>query len=379
MNKTDVWGYFIENEVMPSRTKQLRELYQFYNLHKDEITKDIVKLIDIFCLEIQRQQAEGIMEKCVCIQFSLLRTTLMEGRPVYMLEANDQTSLNKVSISPYRYDAEWIFSFMNKWIMDLGEKRKVYMDQIKLFTFEAWVLEQIYPFHVFMVHAVRYAIDDIEQLQSFQGVAKEESFDIRVGEYKDKEMSESVYRRHDRHRSSITCKGWLENKFEKEYIYEHVAKADVSQGDYSDIHLLYTRFEEMNFSGSNFQNSLLLGSKFDRCICDYVDFSSSVAFDASFRDCNLRGARFDKIVGIRDVMNERRGTFFGIHGMRFNRANLQDASFRKAQISADFTYANLDGTDFTGAELIGSRMLQSDVFKVRLSEEQRRSVSWVEE
>ncbi|MMZ57271.1 Pentapeptide repeats (8 copies) [compost metagenome] len=60
-------------------------------------------------------------------------------------------------------------------------------------------------------------------------------------------------------------------------------------------------------------------------------------------------------------------------------ANLKNASFQGARIAGDFSYAELEGIDFTGAELTGSRMLKRDIFKVSLTENQHRSITWIEE
>lgn len=378
MNRNGIWEHFVSRDAMPLRNEQLHALRQYFDEYKKTIAGEIVKLFDEFCRELGQKQAEGGLGKIMLFQLSLLRTALMEHEPVYMLEAQDKKSMGQVQITPFRLNAKWIYTFMNSWAELLEQKRKTYMNQIESYSLEAWLNEQVYPFHMFMVHAVRYAMDQIEALDSFQHVAKEPLFDIRVGEYKDPETSESVYRKNEIQRSSITCKGWMESLLEHAYIYEHIAQVDISRGSYQGIRLNYTRLEEIDFTGSQMQNSLLLGTRFIRCICDGVDFRKSVMFDADFRDCSLVGARLDDSFGSRHEMSEKHGTFFGIQGVRFMGANLSKASFRGAKIAGDFTYANLEDVDFTGAELTGSRMLQRDIFKVSLTDKQRQSVDWVE-
>ncbi|MDR0266770.1 pentapeptide repeat-containing protein [Paenibacillus sp.] len=220
-------------------------------------------------------------------------------------------------------------------------------------------------------------MEQIQFLPSFQSIEKELIFEIRVGEYKDKEITESVFRTNELQRPSVTCKGWLEIGLKHAYMFDHISHVDISQGNYEGIQLNYTRFEQVNVSGSNFKNGLLIGSKFTDCSCGQADFHESIVFDADFRDCGLEGALFDDVIGGRDVMSEKHGTFFGLHGIRFERANLRNASFRNAQIAGDFTHAELEGTDFTGAVLAGSRMLSCDASKVSLTEEQMKSIIWV--
>ena len=101
-------------------------------------------------------------------------------------------------------------------------------------------------------------------------------------------------------------------------------------------------------------------------------------FDADFRNCSLEGAQFDEIIGTCNVFSAPKGMFFGVHGVRFQGANLRKASFRRAKLAGDFTNAELNEIDFTGAELSGSLMLRSDESAVILTDEQRMGICWVE-
>ena len=108
-----------------------------------------------------------------------------------------------------------------------------------------------------MFHAVRYAMEDIEQLASFQNIEKAAYFNIRVGEFRDNEKSESVFQRSVQLRSSVSCRGWLEIRLEFGYIYEYVADVDVSGGSYSGINLSYACLEKVALNESDLSNSLL--------------------------------------------------------------------------------------------------------------------------
>ena len=60
----------------------------------------------------------------------------------------------------------------------------------------------------------------------------------------------------------------------------------------------------------------------------------------------LEGAQFDEIIGTCDVFSAPKGMFFGVHGVRFQGANLRKASFRGAKLAGDFTNAELNEIDF---------------------------------
>jgi hypothetical protein len=379
MHDLELWNHFIEEDVLPLRNEQIKSLHNYYVQHKKQIIAQLVPLFDQFCDKVRLQQQEGQLMKCAYLHLSLLRTSLNEGKPVYMLEASDRDTESKVQLTPFHYNASWIYGFADAWDQACEEKRRRYLNRIHRHSFEVWKARQLYPFHIYMVHAVRYAMDTIRQLVSFQSLEKDSAFEVRVGQFRDPEVSESVYRVNEKQRSSITCKGWLENKSDQEYIYEHIAKVNLSRGHFEGVDLSYARFEEVTLTGSHFGGSRMLGTRFERCVCDQADFRKSLLVDADFRDCDLTSARFDHVLGIRDLAAEAHGLVFGMNGVLFQKANLTFASFQGARIAGDFSGAQLEGTDFTGADLTGSRMLERDAASVTLTKEQRGTMIWVGE
>ncbi|WP_339291694.1 pentapeptide repeat-containing protein [Paenibacillus sp. FSL W8-0187] len=378
MNSQETWKRFVEMDAIPRRAESIQALHNYFCEHKDQIAQPLTELFDSFCRHIVDQQLEGSRRKCASIQLSLLRTRLQEDHLEYMFEAFDLSSVDQIEMTSFRYRADWIYHFWDVWYQYCDEQRRKYAQHIQLPLLEAWVREQVPPFHEYMTHAVRYAMKEISVLPSFCSLQKEKSFEVRVGEFRDPKQTESVYRINEVQRLSVSCKGWLESLLEQEYIYEHIQGVDISRGNYSEINLNYARLEQVNLRDCIIQNGYLLGTRFQRCDCRQSDFRGSVMIDADFRECNLEEAWFDQTYAVRDLMNEERGAIFGIHGVCFQRANLTKASFRNAQVAGDFTYAVLDGADFTGADLTGSRMLKQDEQRVVLSEEQRSSICWLE-
>ncbi|RRJ61876.1 pentapeptide repeat-containing protein [Paenibacillus oralis] len=379
MNSQEAWERFVEVDALPQRTESIRALHDYFCEHKDQIAQQLTECFDSFCQHIAEQQTAGSIGKCASIHLSLLRTRLPEGHLEYMFEAFDSSTADQIKITPFRYRADWIYEFLNTWSQYCEEQRRKYAMQIPIPLLEAWMHEQIPLFHEYMTHAMRYAMERVSELSSFCNLQKEVSFEVRGGEFRDSMQTESVYRINEVQRLSVSCKGWLESLIEQGYIYEHIQGVDVSGGNFAGINLNYARLEQVNFRDCIVHNSYLLGTQFQQCDCRGADFRGSVMMDADFRDCDLEEAWFDQIYAVQDLMNEARGVIFGVHGVCFQRANLTNASFRDAQVAGDFTYAALDGVDFTGADLAGSRMLRRDAERVALSEEQRSSICWVEE
>ncbi|MBR2564930.1 MAG: pentapeptide repeat-containing protein [Paenibacillus sp.] len=377
MHQMELWQQFLEQEVLPLRNSKIQELNAYYIRHRQEIVQGIVSLFDAFCEQVRLQQELGDLQACSTIHVSLMRTRLNQGDPVYMIHASDLHREGEVSARGIIYDASWIYRYMEQWFEECENSRKRYMNRIDQAALHAWQAGQLYPFHIYMVHAVRLAMDDIRKLDSFQNVDKYIEFEVRVGEYQDHEVTESVYRMSGKQRSSITCRGWLESKLPSEYIYEHIKGVDLSQGEYEELDFNYARFEEVKLSRSHMAETSLLGTRFMGCKCDHVNFAKTLLYDADFRECDLRAARFDGALGGRNTFAETYSLFYGMNGVQFQGANLSHASFRYAKIAGDFIGAHLDNVDFTGADLAGSRMLKQDRFRVQLTAEQRTAIEWV--
>ncbi|MFF2089253.1 pentapeptide repeat-containing protein [Paenibacillus sp. NPDC058174] len=371
-----LWQQFLEHEVLPLRNAKIRELHSFYISNKREIAEGIVSLFDILCKQIKLEQERGELSACSSMHLSLMRTRLMQGDPAYLLHLSDQHGKTNSLISGIMYDAGWIFQYMDQWFVECEISRRRYMNKIDHAELQVWLTRELYPFHVYMVHAVRYAMDAITLLDSFQNIRKDIQFEVRVGEYGDSEVTESVYRINEMQRSSITCKGWLESRVPNEYIYEHIAGVNLIQGEYEQLDFNYARFEKAVITGSRMKGARLLGTRFERCRCEHVDYTMTLLYDADFRESDLTGASFDGALGGRDAFVEAHGLFYGMNGVRFQGASLNHASFKYAKIAGDFTGAQLEETDFTGADLTGSRMLARDRLHVNLTPEQQASVEW---
>ncbi|WP_342435552.1 hypothetical protein NSS79_17985 [Paenibacillus sp. FSL L8-0436] len=180
MHDLEIWNHFIEEDVLPQRNEQIKSLHTYYVQHKKQIIAQLVPLFDQFCEKVRLQQQEGQLMKCAYLHLSLLRTSLNEGKPVYMLEASDRDTQSKVQLTPFHYDAGWIYRFADAWDQACEEKRRRYINRIHRHSFEVWKARQLYPFHIYMVHAVRYAMDTIRQLVSFQSLEKDSTFEVRV-------------------------------------------------------------------------------------------------------------------------------------------------------------------------------------------------------
>ncbi|MMZ64709.1 Serine/threonine-protein kinase B [compost metagenome] len=130
----------------------------------------------------------------------------------------------------------------------------------------------------------------------------------------------------------------------------------------------YSHCERSDFSGARLNRSICIGTDFSRGRLTGADLSQSLLYDADFSGSDLRGARLTEAVGGERFIHE--GMVLGFGGVRFTDANLE---------GANLLFADLAGADFRGAHMAGAAILKRDAVHWRLSEEQKRSVVWMEE
>ncbi|MNJ42079.1 Pentapeptide repeats (8 copies) [compost metagenome] len=377
---TTRWDDFIDGYVVPVRTTQIQALHSDYIQQKESIAAGIVRIVDEVCIDAVYRQSQGEMGACAFIRISWLRTPMLYGKMTYVMEALDEEAVQgypPFTLTSFNYEATWIVHHLAPWVSTCHGELIRHRGGIAPSSWESWIRQGMAPFQEYMVHAVRYAINRIQKLVSYQTLLKAETFEMVVGEYGDATLGESVYLNKKQQKSDEGTQKLMQSRVSKPKMYSHLTYVDLSAGSYGARRWNYLRAEQVNFSHSNMRESVLIGIKFEQCNCQGCDFSGSTMYDADFRDSDLSGACLDHIIGERDQMNATKSKMLGLYGMQFQGANLSGASFREARVAGDFRYAHLEGVDFTGADLTGSTMLVQDGVQLHLSEDQMFQVTWL--
>lgn len=378
MEANSPWDDYIHGYVVPARTEQVKALLQDFLQQKEMIAAELVNMVDRVCLDTLQRQAEGTMQVCSLLRISLLRTSLLENKMTYVLEAVENEEIDATfHLTSHQYDATWIYSHLLQWKTLCQVELKRYIGAIHPWSLDSWIQQEMAPFQDYMIHAMRYSVSQIKGLASYQALVQGDTFEIVVGEYGDAMLGESVYLVNHRQKSNEDTKKWLQSSMTNEYIYSHILDLDISVGEYRVSEWNYLRAEQVNLSQSNLRESVLVGIKFEQCNCQFCDFTGSILYDADFRGCDLEGACFDYVMGEKEQVNVTESMIFGIYGVQFQGANLKNTSFRGAKIAGDFRYSDLQNVDFTGTDLTGSIMLSQDGMQVNLSEEQMLQVTWL--
>jgi hypothetical protein len=375
MNREEAWFHFIENYAQANSLGKILQLEDEYWLRRDEFAPEFLESFRQICLKISAMQLNHEKAKIGCITYSILRTGLVEHQPAYLVEAFDQDWFLDFIECHAKYHPTWAFRNLYRLEMELAQKAKLYLDQIKHSQLERYLLQEAGKYHQYVIGFIRYAMPQAIRLPEFQAIEKEAKFTVRVGEYLD--SSEIVYLEDYQIKDSAAAKTRMQSYDGLAYTYEVFTDLDLSGGDYWGINLKYADLSGSNLAQSQMQFCTLTGAKLNRGSVAGSDLSESLIFEADFGECDLRGADFTKADGAAGIRDRTNWVKPGFGAVNFRGANLEGANFQNADLrGAIFSEAHLLNVNFEGAILSNAVFSKETSGYLSLTEEQRRQIVW---
>lgn len=376
MNKAEAWEHFVNLYGDEFSRAKIMELEQRFRQRLEQFIREFVESFREICTQIRTMQSRNEKGKISYITYSMLRTAILDRRPVYLVEAFDKDWFLDPAECQVRYHPAWAWELLYQLGLELEEKRKLYLNQISQAKLKSFILQETDLYHRYIIRLARYAMDQARQLPEFQVIEREPEFEVRVGEYLD--LSELVYREIRLPEDPDVRKAWIAANPDLACTYGALTDLNLAQGDYWGIDLQYSDLRGSNLSQSNLSFSTLTGAKFNRASLAESDLQEAWIFEADFGECDLRGANLSGAIGT-DGRNVHYGEKPGFQPVNFRGANLQDAVFKDAKLcGANFYGANLINTDFEGADLQDAVFAKSESMILNLSETQRQQISWQE-
>ncbi|MEK3789018.1 pentapeptide repeat-containing protein [Paenibacillus sp. FSL K6-1230] len=348
MNRSQAMEHFEQNTVIPRVQDMLQRLESYYQLHKSQLAQSFWCSIEQIIAGYEALQEQGQQAALGYITFSLLRTSMLSGQSLYLVEASNRLWFLDEQAYSACYDASWAYGFLKPLEAELLQLAKKYAGAIDPTDVQRRIMHTAAFVHQYVLALARYTLrlHEDKLMPALNRVRLERECEIRVGEYRD--LSEIVYKVDRRERSAEELGNELSGRHGFAYSGEVFRHAELSQGDYTGIHLYYSDLRGSSCKGSLFTNGYLVGSRWDEAdLCD-ADFSGAFLAEASFTGADLRDASFRGCVGMAGLLAEKHWERPGYEPVCFTGANLA---------GADFTGAWLPGADFRGALHVDEAML----------------------
>jgi hypothetical protein len=300
MKRSEALQHFNNNYVIKARHKKLNELKLYYETHKDILAKEMTEAFKKICIKARKLQLDGTKKQIAHIEFSLLRIRILEKRYGYLIDAySDLYYLDKTECTS-EYDVAWAFKYLEDFLEELEQTRKLYMNKILRPDIERIMLKEISYYNDYIVKLARYAFPEAVKLDEYNNLDRKPVVNIYMGDYR--ASNTIVYKEDNRIKDSGDIKSWLEGKYEDGYESEILKELDLSCGDYEGINLSHCNFSGSSLSGSNLKNSLLKGANFynanlegvsfENADLSYSDMRGAILKNVDFKNANLKEAIF---------------------------------------------------------------------------------------
>ncbi|WP_270169005.1 pentapeptide repeat-containing protein [Paenibacillus sp. SYP-B4298] len=307
------------------------------------------------------KQGRGLVHAHEAVQSQNQVENEATERMLYLVEATDERWLLDRAPIRHIYEASWLLPALTAFRERLSREagKRSYQGAIDANELEHACQLAVPLLNAYVVALLREAFQEACVLESFGRLERADSFEARVGEYRD--QSESIYRVEQTTAISDKLRAWLEEKEEQGYAYQAFDGALLDEGDYDGLDMRYTAFRSCSLKGSSIQKAVLAGSRWENCALDGCHFIGSRLYGASFAGCALAGSRFaavDADAGVTALPWGPPPT----EGLRFERCNLSGAAFPYARLrGAIFRDSRLAEVSFFGAELEGACFAGSDL------------------
>lgn len=142
-----------------------------------------------FCdafLELYRQLPEGENGKLplTYIQYSLLLSHVLSGKPIYIVEAFGNDYFLEEPFAQVSYQPQWLMDHLYSLYNELKEEAKRYIFHITEIEMEKIFLIEVKYYEELMYQVARMAMGEIVYMEEFRQLRYEEKIEFRIGEFR---------------------------------------------------------------------------------------------------------------------------------------------------------------------------------------------------
>jgi BTB/POZ domain-containing protein KCTD9 len=376
MLKSEAMKLFNEKYVEEIHNTKITELRDYIEKNIEFIELEIIKSFKSICQKIINMQSEGLKKEIGFINYSLLRSQLIQNKDLFFINAyNEDWYIDKVECEDI-YNANWAFKYLHEFEQIILKESRKYVGKIQKYDIKKIKLEKVNFYIPYIIAVGRKAFEKVELLEEYSQIKKDKRFEIRMGEYLD--YSEVVYFNDIIDKNDEITKKQLENK--KEIVKRYIRYADMNleQGNYDYSQFIYTEFLKCNLENSKFNFNNLQGVKFVECNLTNSMFENGLMLGSDFSNSDLKNSRLNNVnegavfeTKIIESILFKKNNFTGV--------DLSNSSIRNSNFSgSNFEASNLEGVDFENTILKGaifpSKYKSDDT--VKLTQEQKNVIIW---
>lgn len=357
----------LKNYALQLKEQKLFEMEDLYQLHLREYIPIFQKNFNDVCRKIITLQQSGRLGPLSYLEYTLLYTNLMQRKSSAEVRGySDSWYLDSRQEAIGDFDFSYLFQKYWELWDQLLNYRKRFAGEVAAQEITEFLLSCARSFYSYVVSVCRFSILPCIEKEPFLTVLRAEEFEINIGEYMS--HTEAIYKENQK-RDAKTSLKWFSNRKEYEYAFEDFTGLDFSGADLSEIDLRYSDLRRAILKGTDFQDSMLFGTRFCGADMRDADLRYCLLHEADFTGACLENANFIASEAYAGVPSQSVWQITGYQGVSFRNANLRNTDFRRNHIR---------DADFTGAIMDGALFNQQELNQFRLSPEQKQAIKIVE-
>lgn len=318
------------------------------------------------------------------VQFSYLRTHIMDGTYQWLVELHDENGDYTSTDISQIFDMKVVIGIYDKYRQELYEAAAKYVNILTPADCDLIMTDYFGTLSMYLYILGVYAFRGLAQDDRWKEVEKEDKFRILLGERRGQTFV-------------VYSEGWSQKKageviekLSQQPTEQDFTSADYMLYDFSDMQIQEADICFRNFNFSNFRRCLVEESDVKACQCMYTDWQGCHIRNAVMDGNCMCGADFGSSIlenvsmaGVRlDVLpySEENILNLTLIPVSFHNAILQNVDFSGAFLAeCDFHNARIGRVNFEGADMRNSRIDKKYKDILQLSEEQKNSICWLSE
>ena len=347
------------------REEKLFEMEEIYQKHFHEFVPLFQKHFSEICETIIKLQKSGNLDEISYLEYTLLYSNLIQKKETAEVRIyHGDWYLDSRQYIVGTFDFSAFFTKYHELSEELMAYRKQFAGKVSAQEVKAFLLSCADSFYSYIISCFRFSILPCIEKEPFLSVKRADKFEINIGEYM--AYTEAIYKE-NRLRTSEDSLIWFAQRQEFDYTFEDFTKLDFSGADLSEIDLRYSDLRYAKLSSTDFQDSMLFGTRFCYADMENADLRYCMIHEADFTGANLTNAKFIAAESFAGVPDHSSWKITGYQPVRFCNANLTGVDFRRNQISgADFTDAVMDGALFSETQLAYFELSQKQLQAIKI-------------
>lgn len=344
-------------------TRKLFEMDTLYQEHLNDYIPAFQAHFNKTCETICRLQKKNEIGEISYLEYTFLHTNLIQKNETAEVRVyNKDWYFDPAQRAVGSFDYSFVFTKYRELWNELMTSRKRFAGAVTAQETISFLLTCASIYYRYVASIFRYSILPCVETEPFLSVRRADEFEINVGEYM--AYTEAVYKENHT-RTSADALDWFRLREEFVYAFEDFSGLDFSGADLSEIDLRYADLRRADLTGTDFQDSLLYGTRFCHASLRGADLRYCQIHEADFSGADLTDARLNTTTGYQGVPDKENWTLTGFRPINFRNANLT---------RADFCRSKIRDADFTGAVMDGTRMNRRQLEQFTLSFQQKQAI-----